>query len=216
MCHVSAFSFWIRCIQILRIHCIHVKCISPSSRTNGYGVAMPELSDTERHILEATGEIIATEDFDSVSMRRVAAKANVSLSTVVRHFATKDALLAALVAHGDTDEARDELRTKMEQGDIAAAVRVVLDDYEESGMQLMHMLGQEHRFPALSALLDIGRRGHRRWVRWAFAPQLADRSNGRQNRVEDLLVVATDVYTWKLLRIDRKLGVRATRAAITD
>ena len=49
-------------------------------------------------------EIIATEDFDAVSMRRVAAKADVSLSTVVRHFGTKDALLAALVSQGGEDD----------------------------------------------------------------------------------------------------------------
>ena len=135
--------------------------------------APPDVDDTERQILEAAGEIIATEDFDSLSMRRVAAQAGVSLSTVVRHFGTKDALLAALVAHGGDDDERDELRTAIAPGDVAAAVRVVTADYEESGQQLMHMLAQEHRFPALSELLDIGRRGHRRWVRWAFAPQLA-------------------------------------------
>ena len=28
-------------------------------------------------------------------------------------------------------------------------------------------------------------------------------------------MVATDVYTWKLLRIDRRLSARATRAAMT-
>ena len=32
----------------------------------------------------------------------------------------------------------------------------------------------------------------------------------------DLLVVATDVYTWKLLRLDRGLGARATRAAMVE
>ena len=159
----------------------------------------------------AAGEIIATEDFDAVSMRRVAAKANVSLSTVVRHFGTKDALLAALVSQGGEDEERDELRRKMEPGDIAAAVRVVVGDYEESGRQLMHMLGQEHRFPALSELLDLGRRGHRTWVRWAFSPQLAGRRGAGRAQLEDLLVVATDVYTWKLLRIDRGLSAPSDR-----
>ena len=176
----------------------------------------PETGTTEQQILEAAGEIIATEDFDSLSMRHVASKAQVSLSTVVRHFGTKDALLAALVAHGDTDEERDELRTRMKPGDVAAAVRVVLGDYEEAGQQLLHMLGQEHRFPALSALLDIGRRGHRRWVRWAFSPQLAGRSGAGRAQLEDLLVVVTDVYTWKLLRIDRGLSKRATGAALTE
>jgi AcrR family transcriptional regulator len=175
-----------------------------------------QVGETERHILEAAGEIIATEDFDSLSMRRVAAKARVSLSTVVRHFGTKDALLAALVAQGGDDEARDELRTNMEPGDVAAAVGVVLGDYEEAGQQLMHMLAQEHRFPAMSDLLDIGRRGHRRWVRWAFSPQLATRTGTAKSQLEDLLVVATDVYTWKLLRVDRGLSARATGAAMTQ
>lgn len=191
----------------------------------GYSVPMsasspaetdPAVDDTERHILEAVGEIIATEDFDAVTMRRVAARANVSLSTVVRHFGTKDALLAALVRQGGNDDERDRLRRSMEPGDIAAAVRVVVADYEESGRQLMHMLAQEHRFPALSSLLDIGRRGHRAWVRWAFAPQLLGRPAASKPRIEDLLVVGTDVYTWKLLRIDRRLSVRATRTAMTE
>jgi AcrR family transcriptional regulator len=175
-----------------------------------------EVDETRRQILEAAGEIIATEEFDALTMRRVAAKAGVSLSTVVRTFGTKDALLAAMVAYGDADDERIDLRTEIEQGDVAAAVRIVVDDYEASGQQLLHMLGQEHRYPALSQLLDIGRRGHRGWVRWAFAPQLARHKGARRSQVEDLLVVATDVYTWKLLRLDRGLNARATRAAMIE
>lgn len=176
----------------------------------------PSTGGTERQILDAVGQIIATEDFDAVSMRRVAAKADVSLSTVVRHFGTKDALLAALVSDGGEDEERDELRRNMEPGDVIAAVRAVVTDYEEAGQQLLHMLAQEHRFPALSELLDLGRRGHRTWVRWAFSPQLGRRRAAKRTQLEDLLVVATDVYTWKLLRIDRRLSERATRAAMTE
>lgn len=178
--------------------------------------ARSSAAETERQILDAVGEIIATEDFDAVSMRRVAAKADVSLSTVVRHFGTKDALLAALVRQGGEDDERDQVRRNMEPGDVAAAVRVVVGDYEEAGQQLMHMLSQEHRFPALSELLDLGRRGHREWVRWAFSPQLSARRGAARTQLETLLVVATDVYTWKLLRIDRRLSTRATAAAMTE
>jgi hypothetical protein len=48
--------------------------------------------------------------------------------------------------------------------------------------------------------VELGRRVHREWVEDAFAPQLA----GRRDREElvDLLVVATDVLTWKILRRD--------------
>jgi AcrR family transcriptional regulator len=175
----------------------------------------PRPRGTEQQILEAAATIIATEAFDALSMRRVAAEAGVSLSTVVRHFGTKDALLAALVAYGGEDE-RHDARRAMAPGDVAAAVRIVADDYEGSGEQLLHMLGQEHRFPALGELLDIGRRGHREWVRWAFAPQLARRRGAARTQLEDLLVVGTDVYTWKLLRLDRGLGARATRAAMVE
>ncbi len=175
-----------------------------------------EMDETHRQILEAAAEIITTEEFDSLSMRRVAAHAGVSLSTVVRHFGTKDALLAALVAVGDDDAERVELRTSIDPGDVGGAVRIVVDDYEESGQQFLHMLAQEHRFPALSQLLDVGRRGHRRWVRWAFGPQLDRRTGARKGQLEDLLVVATDLYTWKLFRLDRGLSVRATRSAMTE
>src|SRR6478736_2406160 len=100
-------------MRIHRIRCQAARSEGPGPC--GYSVPMPSatppgsasaLGPTERQILEAAGEIIATEDFDALSMRRVAAKANVSLSTVVRHFGTKDALVAALVAHGDHDEER--------------------------------------------------------------------------------------------------------------
>ena len=65
----------------------------PADRPDPFG-------GTERGILEAASAIIATEDFDALSMRRVAAQAKVSLSTVVRHSGTTDALRAALVGQG--------------------------------------------------------------------------------------------------------------------
>ena len=52
-------------------------------------------------------------------------------------------------------------------------------------------------------LTTLGKRAHRVWAKEAFAPATDDVA------VLDLLVVATDVYTWKLLRLDRKLS-RAT------
>ena len=50
---------------------------------------------------------------------------------------------------------------------------------------------------------DHGRQVHRRWVTETFGPASADRRALRDGGCVDLLVVATDVYTWKLLRRDR-------------
>jgi hypothetical protein len=66
------------------------------------------------------------------------------------------------------------------------------------------MLAQEERIPALRPLAARGRAEHREWVARMFAP--GDRL--------DVAVVATDVYTWKLLRRDRGLSRRATAAAM--
>ena len=66
------------------------------------------------------------------------------------------------------------------------------------------MLGQEAVDEQVRRLTDIGRRMHRDWVRTVFA-DAADRED-----VVDLLVVATDVYTWKLLRRDRGHSRAAT------
>ena len=59
-------------------------------------------------------------------------------------------------------------------------------------------------------LTDAARPMHRAWVARAFAP--VDRAD---EALIDLLVVATDVYTWKLLRRDRGLS-RADRATDAD
>jgi hypothetical protein len=63
------------------------------------------------------------------------------------------------------------------------------------------MLAQEATDELVHRLTENGRRMHRDWVRSTFAPVVA----GREDLL-DLLVVATDVYTWKLLRRDRGLG----------
>ena len=59
------------------------------------------------------------------------------------------------------------------------------------------MLAQEGHDEVARRATDRGKALHRTWVREAFAPATDDEA------LLDLLVVATDVYTWKLLRLDR-------------
>ena len=53
---------------------------------------------------------------------------------------------------------------------------------------------------------SAGRLAHREWVEEVFAGRLPERTAAR-SRLIDVLVVATDVYAWKLLRLDRGLSV---------
>jgi AcrR family transcriptional regulator len=155
---------------------------------------------TRQHILEAATRLYMTIDLDEVSMRRIAKEAGVSLSTLVRNFGTKDALVAEMMSQGHQETV--DVRSSVEPGDVRAAVTLVVDGYEAEGDSLLHVLDQESRLPAVREMLDVGRAGHREWVRYAFGPDLKRRRGARRQRLEDLLVVATDVYTWKLLRRD--------------
>jgi hypothetical protein len=55
---------------------------------------------------------------------------------------------------------------------------------------------------------------HRRWVAEAFAPQLAAHP-GPADALVDVLVVATDLYAWALLRRDARLDAATTAARMS-
>jgi hypothetical protein len=89
-------------------------------------------------------------------------------------------------------------------GDIPALVEALADDYETTGDAVIRTLALEEKVPSLQPLLALGRRSHREWVETMFgAPELTPE-----------LVVATDVYTWKLLRRDQGLSRDETVASI--
>ena len=70
---------------------------------------------------------------------------------------------------------------------------------------MVRLLALEEKVPSLQPLLAHGRESHREWVETDVrrAPELTPE-----------LVVATDVYTWKLLRRDQGLSRDETVASI--
>ena len=84
----------------------------------------------------------------------------------------------------------------------AATVRAVIRDYEADGEVYLRALAQEDRYPAMRRMTDAGRRDHRNWVAQVFADQLAGLPPEAATRRLDGLVIATDVYVWKLIRKD--------------
>src|SRR5215212_3567115 len=79
-----------------------------------------------------------------------------------------------------------------------------LEDYETAGDTIVRLLALEEKVPSRQPLLARGRESHREWVETMFqAPALTPE-----------LVVATDVYTWKLLRREQGLSRDETVASI--
>lgn len=158
--------------------------------------------ETAEHILRAGAALLWEKLSPEITLADVAERAGVSVQTILRHFGTREHLLAAA-----EDFLRREIKAERQapEGDIATAVRAIFDHYELRGDRVMHLLAQEYWNEHIRAINVSGRAEHRQWVEAVFRPQLAARTEGERAALVDLLVVATDAYTWKLLRRDRGL-----------
>jgi AcrR family transcriptional regulator len=157
---------------------------------------------TRERILEAAADAFLEHWYDDVTIASVAKRAGVSGQTVINHFGGKEQLAAA--AYDRVGEGMVAKRYAPAAGDTAALVEALADDYETTGDAVVRLLALEEKVPSLRPLLAHGRSSHREWVETMFqAPELVPE-----------LVVATDVYTWKLLRRDQGLSRQETLASI--
>jgi AcrR family transcriptional regulator len=163
--------------------------------------------ETRERILDAVLALHTQRLSSEISLADVAAEAGVSVQTVLRHFGSREGLVDAALERATADV---EAERRSEPGDVAGAVRAVVDHYEHRGDGVLLLLAQEGSEAFAANVTATGRAMHRRWVGECFEP-LLPHGAAREEAV-DLLVVATDVYTWKLLRRDRGLSVAGTRA----
>lgn len=169
---------------------------------------------TRRAITDALLALFAESDYADITLDAVAGRAGVTGQTVIRHFGSKDELLAAVVREVAADEA--ERRAAGPVGDVAAAVRYVVGHYERIGEVMLRLLAQETRLAALHEAAETGRRIHRDWVDRAFAPYLEPLAAPQRRVRHGQLVALTDLYMWKLLRHDMRFGRRRTEEAMAE
>jgi AcrR family transcriptional regulator len=166
---------------------------------------------TKARIRQAAAELHAERLWDDFTLDEVAHRAGTTVQTILRVYGSKQALSALAM-----DASARRLRPATAPGDVAAAVRVLYDDYEEIGDRVIRYLADEQRNPALAPAVELGRQAHRRWVEAAFAPQLRAHQRAARLRLLHALIVATDVYVWKLLRRDLGLERRAAQRLVRD
>lgn len=158
---------------------------------------------TRARILDAAKRAFLEDWYEDITLQSIARAAGVSHQTVLNHFGGKDALFTAATAALSADIVAR--RDGVAPGDVRGAIEALIADYEVTGDATIRALASELRLPSLEPQLDAGRAAHRAWVQRVLAPA-----------PEHLpaLIVATDVYAWKLLRRDQGLPVSATVAAI--
>jgi AcrR family transcriptional regulator len=165
------------------------------------------VEETRGRILDACVALHGERLVTDIALDDVAGRAGVSVQTLLRHFGSRAGLEEASFEHA-RQEVVDERRAPV--GDVPAAVRAIVGHYEQRGDQVLLMLAQERHQELMARISEHGRALHRSWVEEVFAPYLAEAD--APDELADLLVVATDVYAWKLLRRDRGLGRARTES----
>jgi hypothetical protein len=107
-------------------------------------------------------------------------------------------------------------RYELPPGDVRLAVDALVDSYERAGDATIRLLALESRLPSLASLLALGRDSHRQWVQDTFPAALDGLAGAERQRRVVLLICATDVYTWQVLRRDQKLTRSQTAAAMVE
>lgn len=153
-----------------------------------------------QRIVSAFHDLLLSHWIDEITLDEVADSAETTRQTVIRLFGGKDGLLEPVIA---LVLARAAPRISLPRDtSVRAAIKALIAHYEAVGDMLVRFLAQEERHSALRPLLTKGRREHRAWVAERFASTRGGLSAIERERQVTRLIVATDVYTWKLLRRD--------------
>jgi len=164
---------------------------------------------TKARILASARDLLVTHSFEEMTIEAIASGAETTARTVLRLFGSKQELFAqALHSLGPLGFA------PITPDNLEALVSGTYDFYDKVGDTVIRWLADEPRLPAMHEHLNIGRQSLRGWVAEAFAPTLRRRAGAARKELHDALIVAFDVYTWKLLRRDFGLSRRAAEAAV--
>jgi AcrR family transcriptional regulator len=172
------------------------------------------LEATRERIVEAAMAAFFSGWYEDVTLRGIAKDADVALQTVRNHFATKEELFA--VAAEEWGSRIATTRWSVTPGDVAGAIRVLVDDYERTGQAALRMQAVEERLPIVRPTLDRGRQGHESWCAHVFGAALEGLDVATRRRRLAQLVVATDVHTWQILRRDKGFGRETTITAMRE
>jgi AcrR family transcriptional regulator len=153
-----------------------------------------------QRVVTVFNDLLLSRWIDEITLDEVAASAGTTRQTVIRLFGGKDGLLEAVIA---LIRAEAVPRTSV-AADVSAraAVQALIAHYEAVGDMVVRFLAQEERHSALRPLLAQGRHEHRAWVAERFGSTQSGLSELERERQITRLIVATDIYTWKLLRRD--------------
>jgi AcrR family transcriptional regulator len=183
-----------------------------ATRTYTMGSRADAVVATRDRIAQAAKALFFEHAYEDVTLADIAKGSGVSHQTVLNHFESKEGVVrgVAELVRDETTSARYDVRP----GDVPGAVRALVGEYERMGDANFRWAATE-RLATLVEILDGARRSHQAWIVDLFGDRLPTAPAARKRAV-NAVHVATDVYTWKLLRRDLHLSRTETEKTMAD
>jgi AcrR family transcriptional regulator len=138
-----------------------------------------------------------------MTLGEIAARAGTSVKTILRHFASRDAVIEAGIELASMQVAAER---QDPGGDPERSIDLLVEHYERWGSFSLAIVASDNA--GAQRVAASGRALHRDWVESVFAGSLPP--SDTDESLIDQLVVVTDVSAWKLLRLDRGLDAATT------
>jgi AcrR family transcriptional regulator len=184
------------------------------SRTYRMSARADAAAATGQRIIDAAVDLFRDQPSTEIRLEEVAARAGVTVQTVLRRFGSKDRVFEAATER-ETGRVAAQ-RSVAVPGDLGGAIANLVEHYERDGDLALRMLAEEDRAPGLRAVVQGGRDLHRAWCERVFDPFLTGlRGEARTRRLAQFVAVC-DVYTWMLLRRQAGLSRAQTQQALTE
>jgi AcrR family transcriptional regulator len=158
---------------------------------------------TGERILDAARDRFSRMMFDEVTLSDIAEDAGVSVQTVIRRFGSKKDLFNTLAEREAARILAERDPGDSAEPDLERALEALVDHYERDGETVLNFLSQESRFPMIAEVVASGRELHENWVKEHCRSVLGGVTGREWERRLMAAIAATDLYTWKLLRLDR-------------
>ena len=165
---------------------------------------MASAASTRQAIVDAAVDVAFERRDIEMTLGEIAARAGTSVKTILRHFASRDAVIEAGIELASVQVAAER---QDPGGDPARSIDLLVEHYERWGSFSLAIVASDHA--GAQRVAASGRALHRDWAEHVFASSLPASAAARESLV-DQLVVVTDVYAWKLLRLDRGLDAATT------
>ncbi len=168
---------------------------------------------TSERILDAVTALFWERPTDQIVLADVAARAGITVQTVIRRFGGREGLMTAAA---DRALAHFDEQRRVTPDDVDQAVAHLVEHYEQRGQGVLRLLAAEASSPGLAAYADRGRAFHRQWCADSFPAALTGLKGAERSRRMAQLVAVTDVYMWKLLRLDAGLSRPQLQLALLE